>query len=174
MASFTPAGLWQILTALPELKTKEAAFRDAMDKVGMAYSLPDYAGVRTEAQQAQLVAWRDAAVAQGEPWYPVAPPGSTYHEYGAAFDITITTPANPQDSDYAMAAEVGTGVGLNAGYFFDSPDPFHFELDYSIAQVQQMWTAHTATVVATTGGISVGVLALIGGGLWLLSRMRGG
>lgn len=172
---FTPAGLWQIITSLPELRDKESAFRVAMDGVGMAYNLPEYAGVRTPAQQAQLVQWRDEAVAQGQRWYPVAAPGNTYHEYGAAFDITITTPANPGDAEYVLAAEVGTGVGLTAGYFFKRPDPFHFELPYPLTQVQQLWADHKVTVVATAGGISAGALALIGGGLFLLlGRGRGG
>jgi hypothetical protein len=172
MASFTPSGLWQILTALPELRDKEAAFRDAMDAIGMAYSLPDYAGVRTAEQQAQLIQWRDEAVAQGEPSYSVAPVGSTFHEYGAAFDITITKPTNPGDGDYATAAEVGQGVGLRPGYFFSPPDPFHFELDYPLATVELMFTTHASTVVAAATGIGAGGLALIIGGLWVLNTYR--
>lgn len=186
---FTPSGLWQIATALPELRDKESAFRTAMDAMGFTYSLPDYAGVRTEAQQAQLVAWRDQAVADARAaavkngtdpdaaakaaYYEVAPPNTTYHEFGAAFDIQITTPDNPTDDDYANAAEIAQGVGLVPGYFFSTPDPFHFQLDYDLATVQQMWTDHTTTVVATVGGISAGAIALIVGGAWLLLSRRG-
>lgn len=165
---FTPSGLWQILTALPELKDKETQFRAAMDQIGYAYDLPDYGGVRTEAQQKQLVQWRDEAVARGEPYYDVAPPGTGFHPYGGAFDITITTPANPTDNEYGTAAEVGVSVGLRPGYFFSRPDPFHFELDLPLETVKQMWAAHTTTVVAAAGGISAGVVALIVGGLYLL------
>ena len=171
---FTPAGLWQIFTALPELRDKEAAFRQAMGDAGYTYDLPDYAGVRTDAQTAQLIAWRDQAVADGEPTYRVAPAATSYHNRGAAFDIQITTPTGATSDDYQAAAEIGQGVGLNPGFYFPAPnDPFHFELPYDLATVSRMWSDYTTKVVAVTGGVSAGVLALIAGGLYLLGRRAG-
>lgn len=171
---FTPAGLWQILTALPELKDKEGAFRTAMAAAGYQYDLPDFAGVRSAAQQQQLIAWRDEDVAAGGKSYAVAPVNTTYHQYGAAFDIKITQPADPQQSDYQAAADIAQSVGLDAGFYFTNRDPYHYQLPYDLPSVQQMWTEHTGTVEQVVGGISAGVLVVIGVGLWLLFGKRGG
>ena len=171
---FIPSGLFQLALALPDLKAKELQFRTTVDQAGMAYSIPDYGGVRTAAQQAQLVKWRDEAVAQGEPYYDVAPPDLTFHGVGAAFDVNLTKPSNPTDGDYATLAEIAVSVGLRPGYFFSKPDPYHFELDIPLETAKQMYQSHTTTVIETTGAVGGGALALLLVAGWLIFKGKGG
>ena len=58
-----------------------------------------------------------------------APPGTSYHEYGRAFDITFIGPGfSAPDSWWSLAGEVGEWMGLRWGGRFKSPDRPHFEI----------------------------------------------
>src|SRR5216683_7859635 len=59
----------------------------------------------------------------GQNPYPVAPPGTSAHEFGFAFDLAITPMSQ---SNLADLGKVWTGWGGVWGGQFD--DPIHFEL----------------------------------------------
>ena len=53
--------------------------------------------------------------------YPVAPPGSSYHEYGRAWDMV----GPPEDLEYA--GRIWEHWGGTWGGSFGSSDPIHFQ-----------------------------------------------
>lgn len=118
--------------ALPELRTKEARLRQLAAAEGIAYEIPAYGGVRTEAEQAQLVKWRDEAVKAGRPYYQVAPFGKSMHEVGAAFDMKVITRPAGMSADAALRrlGVLGESLGLEWGgrWSGQTNDPFHLEL----------------------------------------------
>lgn len=63
-------------------------------------------------------------LAGGNP-YPVAPPGTSAHEFGAAFDLAINSAPSQLDSDLADLGQVWTSWGGVWGGEFN--DPIHFE-----------------------------------------------
>ena len=95
-------------------------------------------GDRTAGQQGQL-ANRDAAldfdggpVRLGGPTgianfgpYPVAPVGTSQHEYGAAFDAVPIVPESKKAAAQQIAGRIAAQVGLVWG---SSADPVHFAL----------------------------------------------
>lgn len=70
---------------------------------------------RSTTEQARLYANRDSNP------YPVAPPGSSYHEYGRAIDIV----ADPQVLAYV--GQLWEQIGGTWGGRFGSPDIIHFQ-----------------------------------------------
>lgn len=173
---FTPAGLDRLAGVLPELRAAELALRAYADRQGLVYELPRFGGLRTAAEQAQLVAWRDAAVARGEASYPVAPAGQSKHGVGAAFDLKLLRIGTRDvaqlapdrdamlDAAYRALADRAPTFGLKAGYYFPRSDPFHFELPLSLGELSRRWTAF-----ATSGAGTVAAVVLVGllGGLVL-------
>jgi hypothetical protein len=174
--TFTPAGLDRLAGALPELGTAETQLRAIAAGLGIVYEIPAFGGLRTAADQAQLVAWRDQAVARGEPSYPVAAAGQSKHGAGAAFDLKIvrvgtrdTSGTSPNkdaglDAAYRQLADRARQAGLTPGYYFPKPDPFHFELPGTLADLARRW----GVFAQGTGGTVV-ALVLVGvlGGLIL-------
>ena len=148
--AYSAAELGRLSGVLPELAAKEKALRAEAAKLGIVYVIPPFGGLRTERDQAQLLQWRSDSVetarrngftgadgtfvrpgdaAATAAWYPVAPLGLGFHPQGAAFDIRITAHNEADDdSAYRRMALVGRRLGLRSGYFFQKPDPFHFEL----------------------------------------------
>lgn len=72
---------------------------------------------RTRAEQTRLY----AAFVNGQSRYPAAPPGSSWHEYGRAFDIT----GPPEWLDYL--GKVWQSWGGTWGGAFHKIDPIHFQ-----------------------------------------------
>lgn len=93
-----------LTTALPETQKAEATLALlARTRFGITYTirwqLPNLAAVRTPADTAQLIAWRDEAVtkarakggdtAAAAAYYRVSPQDQGFHGIGGAFDIYI-------------------------------------------------------------------------------------
>lgn len=148
---------------LPTLKAKEVQLRQLAAANGIDYEIPAYGGVRTQADQAQLVKWRDEAVARGEPSYAVAPYGKSFHEVGAAFDTKVTLRPASMSQDAAMRrlGELGESVGLVWGgrWSGKSNDPFHFQLPGTRADYVQAFAANMAAPVAGAHDVAAGSLA---------------
>lgn len=72
---------------------------------------------RTRIQQEQLYH------ARGRSRLPAAPPGTSTHEYGLAFDVQAV---NAEDQDKLGA--LGEALGLYWGGRFRRSDPVHFQL----------------------------------------------
>ena len=98
--------------------------------------IPEYGGLRTMAQQAQLLQWEKDSVAAGGAPYPVATPNANAtHTTGDAFDVKVNVPMNglSVDQTYLAMAQYAPTLGLTPGYFFHGgppnpgSDPFHFE-----------------------------------------------
>lgn len=168
MADYTAAESARLALCLPELRDAEARFRAACEAAGITYVIPEDGAFRSAVFQAALVKIRDAAVAAGAASYRVAPVGHSYHEAGAAFDIRLTNPPSssddPDDPDprYALAADIGEGVGLTPGFKFSPPpDIFHFQLPVDLATAQAEYANLTTKRVAV-GGIALGLAVLVG------------
>lgn len=133
---FGATSMSRLSGALPQTIQAAVALERAVNEAGGDLTVPDYGGFRTFDQQAQLVRWRDEAVARGEPSYAVAPAGSSEHETGRAFDVHVVRPVTglTADQTYRWMADQAPRFGLRAGYWFGGgppslrSDPFHFEL----------------------------------------------
>ena len=86
--------------ALPETVAAWNALESAAMAQGIAFTLNDFGGVRTPADTALILQYREtdyaAALAADtipadttiSQFRPIAPYGQSYHDYGAAFDVT--------------------------------------------------------------------------------------
>lgn len=189
MGLFTLAGERPALTAaMTQLEQLAAA-------VGIAFATADYGGVRTEADTVTILRYRDDdyAVAQRQAaasgtvlppiaqWRPIAPFGSSYHNYGAARDVRpVRWPQGMTESGALarLGAIVATHpeLGLRWGGTFPQgkKDPAHFELAITLADARTQWEAanKTANTALASGGAAVAVL-IIGAVLFGIARYRG-
>jgi len=147
---------------LPQTAAGADALDQAAQGLGYTLSVPDFGGLRTEAQQTQLQTWEQQSCATGQGCYAVAPPGSSFHECGAAFDVQIVS-GGSSDADYRALADLAPSVGLRAGYYFAQSDPFHFELPMSLAQACQLYNQQTTGLAI--GGSAL-ALVLLGVVVW--------
>lgn len=142
--------------ALIEAERKLAALAAAR---GWAYTVNAEEGggfVRTQADTARYMGYRAAEYAQyvaalkkSKPgavplsiyaWRPIAAFGSSYHNYGAAFDITPVRGTFAQIGSLAPAAGLrwgGSASFVNVG----RTDPPHFELPISLLEAKARWLA---------------------------------
>jgi hypothetical protein len=161
MAALTLAERARLALALPPLIAAEAKLRTLAAAEGIEYTIPAYGGVRTEADQAQLVRWRDEAVAAGEPSYQVAPFGKSYHEVGAAFDTAITKrPASMSlDTARTRLGRLGESIGLTWGGSWTpgNRDIFHFELKGTRASFLPAYAAVRAASPVLSAAQAAGV-----------------
>jgi hypothetical protein len=102
------------------------AARELVAAAGAAGLLPQVTStVRSRAEQTRL--FRRSQ--QGLQRYPVAPPGSSAHEYGWAFDLVVS----PFDAIYDVAATwIEWGGAWNRG------DAVHFELPGASAEAKRL------------------------------------
>lgn len=138
---------------------------------GITFHVADYGGLRDEATTTQLIAWRDQAVAAGEPSYRVAPYGHSYHDYGGAFDLVIDSDGGFSDP-LAQLGTLAPQAGLRWGGTFPPPgDRPHFELAIDIGDLKARWAAFTGqgqSLASSDGGMvesgtsGLAVLAVIG------------
>lgn len=133
MAFLGPKEAIEVAGARPELLSALSRLMDAWEKqTGGKTMVPRDGGVRTNARQAQLDA-------ESEGKYAVAAAGNSHHEYGAAVDLHILS-----GGDYKQLAAIAFSVGLvnrKRQREFDPADPFHFQLDESLATVKAKWDA---------------------------------
>lgn len=143
---------------------------------GITFHVADYGGLRDADTTAQLIAWRDQAVAAGEPSYRVAPYGHSYHDYGGAFDVVIDQATDDRDPLYDTLGALAPQAGLRWGGTFPPPsDRPHFELAIDIGDLKGRWAAFTGQGQALVqqspagGGAVVAVLLAVGA-LFLVRR----
>lgn len=159
-----------ISSALPQLIAAEAALHARADALGIGYRIADFGGVRTEADTAIIIGYRAADYAAAiahdpsvalipiNTWRPIAPFGSSYHNYGAAFDVLITS--TPDGMSAASALQTLKSLAPSVGLRSNVPnDPPHFELPITLDEAKALFGAPQ---VIDTGTAVVGVvLALI-------------
>lgn len=158
----------QLQFLLPGVQEAFAKTRADAAAEGITLAVKDFGGARTEPVVAQLLAWRDAAVKNGEPYYRVSPYKSTKHRYGAALDFKVT--AHPSSMTAAQAyARVGALArphGLLWGGTFSAPaDIYHLESQQTLEQLAPRWDAWRASAdYPRVGAVLLellGVLALV-------------
>lgn len=135
MIILTPAEYARVALLQPQLRNAVPAIvQDVEQATGKAVTIPPHGGWRSSATQAALYAARASNP------YPVAAPGSSYHEFGGALDLDIV---GGTDADYAtMANLVQQKYGLVSGY---PNDRVHMQLNESLAQCQADWQAVTSS-----------------------------
>jgi lambda family phage tail tape measure protein len=79
--------------------------------------------VRSRDEQQRLY---DAWLARGKTGLPAAPPGTSKHEQGLAFDVSIQGGGSPEQ--WQRLGQVGKSMGLRWGGDFSRADPVHFEI----------------------------------------------
>lgn len=176
---------------LPEFRARELKLRGLAAAAGIQYGVADFGGLRTEADTAQALRFRDldyAAYVQRVraagrvplpitgPWddgkpRPIQPFGKSFHNFGAAADLVPTvvpagmTFSSAQNALGALAGKAGlVWGGLWSG---DSYDPRHVQLATGLAQVRDMWNQYQAGVAPTApqspgAGIVIPGVSVIG------------
>ena len=162
-----------LTNTLPELQQAEARLRAAAAARGVTYVIADFGGLRSQADTARILQYRAqdyAAAVRARPdtantpitkWRPIAPFGSSYHNYGAAFDVLVTGhPAGV--NGYSVLGQLAPAAGLRWG---GSPeftasgkvDIPHFELPISLVAARIKWLGPVGGAAAT--GRAIGVAA---------------
>ncbi len=156
---------------LPELATAYAQLANALASRGITIGVADYGGVRTAADTTRILAYRqqdynaavnagqiDPAVTSLNEFRPIAPYGSSYHNYGAAFDVHVIGRPSSMSEQQALAigAQLAPQFGLRWGGTFPDPDPWHFELAISLADAKQRYATMTGSGFpgASSGDVS--------------------
>jgi hypothetical protein len=158
--------LTRLAGTLPELQGAAAQLHTrALAELGIDFTIPEYGGLRTEQDQAQLVAWRDEAVARGEPYYQVAPFGQSRHEQGGAFDALPkgATVGDATDPRLAQLGALGESIGLTWGGRWTGKkyDPWHFELALSWSDLVDAFASLATGDTAAAGELASTALATI-------------
>lgn len=147
MSNFVTAMVYgesQLRWLLPGVQDAFAKTRADALAEGITIKVADFGGARTEGIVAQLLKWRDEAVAAGQPSYRVSPFATTKHALGGAVDFRVT--AHPSsmtvDQAYARVGALARPHGLVWGGNFSSPaDPYHLESQQSLAELAPRWAA---------------------------------
>lgn len=174
---YATTGDKQLLWLLPGVQEAERKLRAFAASKGISYVVANFGGARTEQIVAQLIRWRDEAVAAGEPFYRVSPFKSTKHSRGGAFDIRIlrTPPGMSKDEAYAVLGREAPKYGLIWGGTFSAPsDPFHFESQQSLAKLEARWAEWVNDPrfpQGYTDWLTLAIWAFIGALVVLLIRM---
>lgn len=133
------------------------ALSDYAASQGITIGVANYGGIRTLSDTTKILQFRqddyNAAVRAGQiapdttlnQFRPIAPFGSSYHNYGAAFDVQIIArPGNMSESQaLAILGAFAPSIGLRWGGTFPQSghpaDPPHFEVAVSLAQAKAMY-----------------------------------
>jgi peptidoglycan L-alanyl-D-glutamate endopeptidase CwlK len=128
----------------PEFQTKVTDFQTLLrEQYGLETRL--HSGKRDDATQAKLYA---QGRTEPGPIVTYAPPGSSYHNYGAAGDLTPVNMDKKQAADVMRQAFADNpGLGLTwGGTFKNLYDPFHVQLGVPIATLRTTQTAQSPVV----------------------------
>jgi hypothetical protein len=167
MARITATERQRLGRVRPETFEKLLELMDAAEARGFTVAVPDFGGIRSTARQTRL--YNDSLQqGGGQLAYPVGKPGTSRHEYGAAFDLHIVggghgAGGRGNDADYRQLAEDGRAIGLTAGYFWQgkSKDPYHFQLNESLEDSKARWQAmKSAGIVRAVALVLVAALAV--------------
>lgn len=148
---------------LPETAAAYAQLDTFARQHGITIGVADFGGVRTLADTTRILGYRtddyQAALRAGtirpdttlQQFRPIAPFGSSFHNYGAAFDVRII--ARPAAmTEYAALRALGLyapNIGLRWGGNFTNPDTPHFELAIPLSEAKARYTSF-----ASSGGAS--------------------
>lgn len=153
-----------LLTALPELREAEANLRHYADVNGITYEFADFGGVRNEADTLLILKYRedDYALAKSanpnlppiEEWRPIQPFGSSFHNFGAAFDLTNVKPAGALTRLKTKAPEFGLRSSV-------PNDPGHFQLAITLDEARRRWASYHPQNMAALAGVAIAIAALI-------------
>ena len=150
--SFSPLMVYgesQLCWLPPGMRDAFAATRADAAGQGITIAVSDFGGARTPGITEQLTAWRDAAVAKGEPWYRVSPFALGKHGVGGAVDFRIVSRPATMSEETALArvGALGRNHGLLWGGNFrasgGAADPWHLESQWSRDQLAVRWDAWT-------------------------------
>lgn len=137
--------------ALPQLQEAESQLHEyATNVLGIDYRIADYGALRTLDDTTEILGFRQAdyaAAVRANPalantpintWRPIAQFGTSWHNYGAAFDVLITDAGGFESATTALNAlkNVASQFGLRSSV---PNDPPHFELPVSLSAARQMW-----------------------------------
>lgn len=164
--------------ARPELLSALTALRAvvAQEHPGLEFTIANYGGMRTAADTALILQYRDidfAAAVRADPtlpqrisiddWRPIAPYGRSMHNYGAAFDVRVTkTPAGLSNlAALNIIKDYADVVGLVDGR--DYGDPPEFALPGGLAAAKAAYQAMTGTTIFSSASAPnvVAILAVI-------------
>jgi len=171
------------LDALPELEERWVLLEQLTSDDGIELGIADYGGLRTAADTAEIISFKNAdyaayaaaARAAGRvpvpitgPWdngnaRPIAPYGRSYHNYGAGRDFTIVShPAWLSLGDaVAHVQELAESIGLRSGRAFD--DDYHLELPISLEQAAADWAEYSSSRGSVTmTAVLVGLALTVG------------
>lgn len=170
--------------ALPQLIVAEQRLSQLAATKGIRYRIAPFGGVRSQADTTRILEYRDAdytayvsALQPGqkqipkEQWRKIAPFGTSYHNYGAAFDIQITT--KPQGVTNAQALGIVGSLAEQAGLQWgaDFGDEPHFQLRVTLQKASQLWQAAGKTPgIGATPVAVLGVVSIIGLLLFVMLR----
>lgn len=170
---------------LPEMQRAEHALRAAAAAAGITYTVADFGGLRTEADTTRILDYRatdyaayvrdlkkrkpDATPLTIDKWRPIAPFGSSYHNFGAALDLRIVSRPTTLSTDAKALAKLGAlaaACGLRwGGNFATKVDPPHFELAIPLSEARRLWAASNppgaVTRASPAGAVSATLLVLV-------------
>lgn len=163
MATLTATEQRRLGLIRPELMQKLLRLMDAASgQLGLRLYVPDEGGYRSTVKQEALYA---DSIAQGGGTglaYPVARPGTSFHEYGAAFDLHILD-GNDTRENYRKLADLARDIGLTAGYYFSNSDPYHFQLNETLLDAQMRWKAMKRAGIVRDVALGLVVAAIVYG-----------
>lgn len=183
--------------ALPELIAADAKLTSLAAARGITYELADFGGVRSPSDTTRILNYRDtdyaAYVAElrarsplavpvaKDTWRPIAAFGNSFHNWGAAFDVRVTSyPKALGGAANALAVlqSLAPAAGLVSGATFPTrKDPPHMQLAISLAEAKRRFQALGGVAgfpLATAASVAVVVAAAGALGLFALLRTRGG
>lgn len=139
--------------ALPAMAQLWDALVDATGAAGVVIAVADYGGFRTAADTADILNIRDSEyatyLAHGgtmaeNDWRPIAQFGHSFHDYGAARDVSIVSkPANMTGlAAVATVDQLAESLGLETGASYG--DPLHVQLPISLDEAQGEWADYLA------------------------------
>jgi hypothetical protein len=165
-----------LLGTLPTTRAAYTQLQQYALTQGITIGVADYGGLRTQGDTATILTDRvndfNAEVAAGEisadttldAFRPIAPFGSSFHNYGAAFDVAIlSTPAGMSgDRACQVLGAYAPSIGLRWGGTFSNPDPVHFELAVALSAARTMWGQFSGTTDPAGGTAADGAVAMDG------------
>lgn len=149
---------------LPELQSAYAQLAAIGAAHGVTIAVADFGGIRTEADTNRILGYRqadyNAAVKAGsvrpdttlQQFRPINAFGTSFHNYGAAFDVLIVgRPSNMSEYDaQKMLGQYAPSLGLRWGGLFKNADPPHFELAMTLDEVKRRYASSGGSVSAPT------------------------
>lgn len=178
---------------LPELQALYYALVARLSPLGVSVQINDYGGFRTEADTSAILAARQTdyahAVASGaipsseslDQFRAIAPYGESWHDYGAALDLSPLAWPSTETQSTAQAQLVAAAEAVGFAHPLPASDPAHFTLPVSLAQAKSLYQQYygsdpVAAAFVGDANRSWWRVVLVGGvvafGVWLASRSR--